>query len=73
MGFERVEKMYTGAAPLSSKVKQFFASLNMPLMNTYGLSETAGPTTYMDSNYFNQDSAGIPFPGTDIKIYNPDE
>ena len=45
----------------------------MPLMNTYGLSETAGPTTYMDSNYFNQDSAGIPFPGTDIKIYKTDE
>lgn len=48
LGFDRVEKLYFGAAPLSNKVKKFFASLNMPLINTYGLSETSAATTDMD-------------------------
>lgn len=50
-------------------------SLGMPLINTYGLSETSGPTTYMttDQGNFSIDKAGRAFPGTEIKIFNPDE
>ena len=59
---------------MSSKVKKFFSSIGMPLVNMYGLSETSGAATYMDLvNKEGLDKAGKALPGTDIKIYNPDE
>lgn len=64
LGFERIEKLYFGAAPLSNKVKKFFASLNMPLINTYGLSETSAATTDMPTANINISKAGKPYPGT---------
>jgi len=73
LGLDRVEKLYFGAAPLSDKVKRFFAALNMPLINTYGLSETAGGATHMDQGSISITTAGRPYPGTQIKVFNPDE
>ena len=74
LGLERAERLYFGAAPLNSKIRQFFMSLNMPLINMYGLSETAGPTSYLEPPYlFSFDKVGKAFPGTHIKIFNPDE
>jgi long-chain-fatty-acid--CoA ligase ACSBG len=45
----------------------------MPLFNTYGLSETTGPTTMQTKFNFRLDSAGRPTLGTQMKIANPDE
>lgn len=74
LGFDRMEKLYYGAAPLSAKVKKFFASLNMPLINVYGLSESAGGTTFTENPHSGiHNKAGQAFPGTQIKIFNPDE
>ena len=45
-------------------------------MNTYGMSESSGPTTMhypKDDSKFNIRSCGAPFEGTDIKIDKPDE
>jgi long-subunit acyl-CoA synthetase (AMP-forming) len=64
LGLDRVEKLFFGAAPLSDKVKKFFASLNMPLINTYGLSETSGAATFMEYWNINISKSGHPFPGT---------
>lgn len=58
---------------MSSEVKKFFMSLGMPLINIYGLSETSGAATYMEAPYLSFDKAGKPLPGTEIKIFNPDE
>ena len=74
LGLDRVETLYFGAAPLGEKVKKFFMSLNMPLINIYGLSETSGGATFMEPAFhLSLDKSGRPFPGTKIKIYNPDE
>ena len=76
LGLDRCTQLYVGAAPCSKQIKEYFMSLGMPLINTYGLSETSGPTTHMnsaESGNFSFDKAGRAFPGTEIKIYNPDE
>lgn len=73
LGMDRIEQAYFGAAPMSGEVKRFFMSLGMPLINMYGLSETSGPTTYMEPPLISLDKAGRAFPGTQIKIFNPDE
>ena len=73
LGLDRIEYSYFGAAPMNSEVKKFFMSLGMPLINTYGLSETSGGATYMEPPFFTFDKIGRPIPGTEIKIFNPDE
>lgn len=52
---------------------EYFASLDMPLFNMYGMSETTGATTCHSMENFRLDSAGYAMPGTDLKIHNPDE
>lgn len=44
IGFKNVKLMLSGAAPISKKVLDYFMSLNIPIMNTYGMSECAAPT-----------------------------
>jgi len=51
----------------------YFASLDIPLINVYGMSETTGATTIHTFSNFRLDSAGFAVPGTDLKILNPDE
>lgn len=58
---------------MSMEVKKFFMSLGLPLINMYGLSETAGAATYMMPPRMTLEKAGMALPGTQIKIFNPDE
>jgi long-chain acyl-CoA synthetase len=58
---------------MSGEVKKFFMSLGMPLINMYGLSETSGAATYMEPPLLSFEKAGKAIPGSEIKIYNPDE
>jgi long-chain-fatty-acid--CoA ligase ACSBG len=51
----------------------YFASLDIPMFNVYGMSETTGATTMHTFTDFRLDSAGFALPGTDLKINNPDE
>jgi long-subunit acyl-CoA synthetase (AMP-forming) len=39
---------FYGAAPLKQSSVDYFASLDMPLMNMYGLSETTGSATVVN-------------------------
>ena len=41
LGLQEVEQMFFGAAPLKNETQDFFTSLSMPIVNLYGLSETA--------------------------------
>lgn len=62
-----------GAAPLKKSTVDYFASLDMLLLNFYGLSETSGSTTAMNNEHFSLTAAGFPMPSSEIKIDNPDE
>lgn len=45
----------------------------MPLANVYGLSETSAAVTYQEFPHINLNRAGKTLPGTELKIFNPDE
>merc|ERR1719318_1791205 len=45
LGFERTKGWYSSAAPLSEDVFQYFQSLDMPIRELLGSSETSGPQT----------------------------
>ena len=43
LGFDRCKAWITGAAPISQSTIDFFMSLNIPIFNNYGMSESSGP------------------------------
>ena len=73
IGLDQCEAFFFGAAPLKQSSMEYFASLDMPLFNMYGMSESTGGTTVHTMSKFNLVSAGWALPGTDLRIDNPDE
>jgi long-subunit acyl-CoA synthetase (AMP-forming) len=45
LGLDQVLITIFGAAPIKQSFNNYFASLDLPIMNYYGLSETTGTTT----------------------------
>lgn len=50
LGLERSHVFAAGAAPLSEEVLDFFASLDVPILDTYGMSESSGPCVMNTEN-----------------------
>ena len=64
---------FYGAAPLKQSSVDYFASLDIPLFNMYGLSETTGSTTVNILNDFSLLHAGKELSGGRIRIADTDE
>lgn len=45
LGLDRCTRCYTGAAPITRDTLEFFLSLDIPLYELYGMSESSGPHT----------------------------
>jgi long-chain-fatty-acid--CoA ligase ACSBG len=73
LGLDQCFAFLFGAAPLKKTSIEYFASLDMPLHNMYGLSETSAAATSSYYYQFSLEHAGMPLSGTHIKIANPDE
>ena len=73
IGLDKCLTFYYGAAPLKQTSVDYFASLDIPLHNMYGLSETAGSSTINFQNQFSLGHAGMGMAGGHIKIIDPDD
>ena len=73
IGLDQSEIFFYGAAPLKQSSIDYFASLDIPLFNMYGLSETTGSTTTNHFNNFSLKHAGKAMEGSIIRIADPDE
>lgn len=73
LGLDQCNSFYFGAAPLRQASIEYFASLDIPVFNVYGMSETSGATTLHLHDNFRLDSAGPTVKGCDLRINNPDE
>lgn len=45
LGLDRCHSFISGAAPLNKETSEFFLSLDIPIGDMYGLSESSGPHT----------------------------
>jgi len=73
IGLDQCMAFFYGAAPLKQTSVNYFASLDIPLNNLYGLSETTGTTTISYPNDFSLEHAGQQMQGAHIKIADQDE
>lgn len=73
LGLDRCTKCFTGAAPITKDTLEFFLSLNIPLYELFGMSESSGPHTISVPEAFRLTSCGKEIPGCTTKLQNPDE
>lgn len=68
IGLERAKSCSVSAAPVSRSTIDYFASLNITLLNVYGMSESTGPMTTAYMHNFSLYSAGSAFPSATLAI-----
>ena len=76
LGLDSCRLLLYGAAPLNINTRTYFASLNIFLINVFGMSECAGPETYyapFKDVPPSLKSASLALPGTTLSIVNPDK
>lgn len=71
LGLEHCKLIMVGAAPIAKGCLEYFLSLNIFLMNGYGMSESSAPETVNGNTRCNIYSAGFPLNGTDLVIKGP--
>ncbi|NXF81545.1 ACBG2 ligase, partial [Sclerurus mexicanus] len=72
LGLDRCTKCYTGAAPISRETLEFFLSLNILVLELYGMSESSGPHTMSVPHSFKLTSCGKELTGCRTLIHKPD-
>ncbi|XP_019111247.2 long-chain-fatty-acid--CoA ligase ACSBG2 [Larimichthys crocea] len=73
LGLDRCKICFTGAAPITKETLEYFMSLNIPVMEIYGMSESSGPHTVSSNEEYRITSCGKVMTGCQTKLDNPDE
>ena len=63
----------SGAAPIAKEVLEFFASLDLVVLEVYGQSEDCGPTTFNQPDQFRYGTVGPRIDGVEVKIADDGE
>jgi long-chain acyl-CoA synthetase len=71
MGNARV--CVSGAAPIAREVLEFFASLDIVVLEVYGQSEDTGPTSFNTPDKYRFGTVGPAIPGVEVKIADDGE
>ena len=65
--------IFSGAAQLDDKHREFFQMAGIDMLIGYGLTETSPVNTLLHNNEFSPVSIGKAIPGVEVKIAEPDE
>lgn len=72
LGLQDSTYRVTSAAPISLKTLEYFMSLDMPLFELYGMSESSGPHTLNLPGATKMGTVGRTMPGAETWIAHPD-
>lgn len=73
LGMGNARICVSGAAPITPEILEFFASLDILILEVYGQSEDSGPTSFNRPGQVKFGSVGPPYPGDDVKIADDGE
>jgi len=73
IGLGNARVCISGAAPIAREVLEFFASLDLVVLEVYGQSEDSGPTSFNTPNNYRFGSVGPALNGVTVKIAEDDE
>src|SRR6478672_889949 len=68
LGFDDVDVLMSGAAPISAEVLEFFAALGLPISEVWGMSETATTGTANPRDGIRIGTVGKPLPGLEVRL-----
>lgn len=68
LGLDRCTIRATGAAPISLETLEYFMSLDLSIMEVYGMSETSGLISMSMPSRYRTRSCGFVMPGTELKL-----
>jgi long-chain acyl-CoA synthetase len=63
----RIRQCVTGAAPIAKEILEFFYACGVPVMEGYGMTETATAAVVNTPEAFRFGSVGKPLPGVELK------
>ena len=69
----RLRQAVTGAAPIAPSILEFFYACGVPVMEGYGMTETASVASVNTPDAFRLGSVGRPLPGVQVRIADDDE
>jgi len=69
----RLRQAVTGAAPIAPSILEFFYACGVPVMEGYGMTETASVASVNTLDAFRLGSVGPPLPGVQVRIAEDDE
>lgn len=73
LGLRRIERCYTGGAPLGPDVFRFFHAIGVNLKQIYGQTEICGIAVAHSDGDVKFNTVGRPIPGTDLSIADDGE
>ncbi|XP_071575052.1 very long-chain-fatty-acid--CoA ligase bubblegum [Temnothorax nylanderi] len=73
LGLNRCRVFATAAAPINVDIKRYFLSLDIPLLEAYGMSECSGAHTIISPKEYSMEGVGRPLTGVYTKLDNIDE
>ena len=62
-----------GGAAINPQVIEDYEAMGFPIFQGYGMTECSPIIAVNKDRYSKAAAAGLPLPGTEVKIYNPDE
>jgi long-chain-fatty-acid--CoA ligase ACSBG len=73
LGLNRCTTFASAAAPLASDIKKYFLSIDLPIMEAFGMSEASGAHTLCTIDSFGLETIGTALPGMRTKTVNPED
>jgi long-chain-fatty-acid--CoA ligase ACSBG len=70
LGLGKTRLRLTSAAPITKETLSYFMSLDLPILEVYGMSESTGPHTVSFPDQQKLFSVGRPFPGAEQRLHN---